>query len=147
MAVHPMCPCTRASLEALGEVVREFGPEATVRLLAFRPEGSPEGWGSAGIQRAREMLPAAIVADDPGGLEARRFGLFTSGGIVAFDTSGRQRFSGGLTAGRGVARRSAGIDALRAVLANREPAHATCRTYGCPLMSGRGDSAARGERP
>ncbi len=136
MAVHPRCPCTRASLEALAEIVRESPGAGSVRLLAYRPEGSPEGWGSTGIRRATEIVPGAIVVDDPGGVEALRFGLGTSGAVVAFDGLGHRRFSGGLTAGRGIGERSAGGASLGEVLANRGPARADCQTYGCPLISG-----------
>ena len=147
MALHPRCPCTIASLESLAEIVRESSGAATVRLLAYRPDGSPEGWGAAGIRRAAETVPGAIVVDDPGGVEARRFGLGTSGAIVAFDASGRTRFSGGPTSGRGVAERSAGGASLGEVLANRGPARADCQTYGCPLVSGPRGSCSRSDRP
>ena len=149
MAVHPRCPCTRASLEMLAELVRESQGTASVRLLFYRPQDSAEGWGSDGLQRATETVPGAVVVDDPGGVEARRFGLATSGAVVAFDASGRRRFAGGLTSGRGVAERSAGSIALGEVFArtNAGPDLTDCPTYGCPLASGPQRPFSRGDRP
>jgi hypothetical protein len=147
MAVHPRCPCTRASLAILAEIVREAPGAATVRLLAYRPKGSTPDWGSEGIRWALDTVPGAVVVDDPGGVEALKFGLGTSGAVVAFDAPGRERFSGGLTAGRGVAERSAGGASLGEVLANRGPTRADCQTYGCPLVSGPRGSLSQGDRP
>ena len=121
MAVHPRCPCTRASLEGLADVVRRSPGAASVRLLVFRPEGAAEDWAGAPCSRAIAEVPGATRVDDPGGVEAARFGLMTSGAVAAFDAAGRSRFSGGLTGGRGLSGRSAGGEAVLEILEGRVP--------------------------
>lgn len=129
MALHPRCPCSRASLDALAEIVRSTPGPVSVRLLIYRPERSSPAWASSGSG----PIDGAGRVDDPGGAEAGRFGLATSGLVAAFDAGGRPRFSGGLTAGRGRSGPSDGGEALRAVLRAEVPARLRWAVYGCGL--------------
>ena len=129
MALHPRCPCSRASLDALAEIVGRTPGPVSVRLLIYRPVGSSPAWASS---RSR-LIDGADRVDDPGGAEAGRFGLATSGAVAAFDAGGRPRFSGGLTAGRGRSGPSDGGKALLAVLRSEEPGRRGSAVYGCGL--------------
>lgn len=137
VAVHPRCPCTRASLATLGGVVRRDGGRAAVRMLIYRPSGSSPGWGGDRARRAAESVPGAEPVDDPGGAEAARFGLETSGAAAAFDALGRLRFVGGLNPGRGVSGESAGAASLAAVLEGGRPSAPSCEAFGCPIVAPR----------
>ena len=138
MAVHPRCPCTRASLAILGEILARVPGGPSVRLLVYRPGGA----GGSGPEWSAVAPAGASVVDDPGGLEASRFGLATSGAIAAFDAKGRRKFAGGLTAGRGREAISGGGEALLAVLAGREPIGGLAPVFGCGLRG-----APRGTAP
>jgi hypothetical protein len=131
MAVHPRCPCSRASLEALAEIVRHSPDAASIRLLVFLPAGADQGWAGASCDRAIAEIRGAIHVDDRGGREAARFGLLTSGAVAAFDAGGRLRFSGGLTEARGRSGESAGGEAILALLEGRGPGIGTAPVFGC----------------
>ena len=136
MAVHPGCPCTRGSLAALSNILRRTPPGASVRLLARR---------AAGLSAGPVALPGVGVVDDPGGVEAARFGMLTSGATAAFDAEGRRRFAGGLNATRGGKDLSEGGLALLAVLRGVDPTSPSADTFGCPLRSP-GDNPTSGRR-
>ena len=147
MAVHPRCPCSRASLEVLAEMTGRLRGPSTVRLLVFRPEGSAPGWAGESFAKAAGQVLGAELADDPGGREAARFGLATSGAVAAFDASGVLKFSGGLTATRGRAGDSEGAEAVSAVLRGDEPARRAAVVFGCGLRDAtRAVSATAGGR-
>ena len=100
-------------------------PPSALSVLAGQPGGAGDGPGSLrrpGLGPCRS--PPAATADgrvdarrisgrpwrtcrgwrcvlDPGGAEARRFGVATSGHVLLYDTRGDLIFSGGITPGRG----------------------------------------------
>lgn len=147
MAVHPKCPCTRAGLRTLGEIVDDPRGCASIRLLVFRPAGSGEGWGREALKDATASTSGLALVDDPGGIEAARFGLETSGAMAVFDAHGRLQFTGGLNVGRGAAGPSAGAESLIAVLAGRRPVLSSCDAFGCPLSGKPVATPTREDRP
>jgi hypothetical protein len=86
------------------------------------------------------------VVDDPGGVEAARFGLSTSGATTAFDAEGQRRFTGGLNATRGGEDLSEGGLALLAILRGDAPVRPSADAFGCPLRSPEGIAATGGPR-
>ena len=144
-AVHPLCPCSRASLEVLADIVRQSPTPVSVRLLIFQPEEEDPSWDRHAMDRSIAAIAGAVARDDPGGVEAKRFGLATSGAVAAFDSSARKRFAGGLTARRSGPVRSAGADALTAILQGRLPGFAKAPVFGCPLRSDDADANSKEE--
>jgi hypothetical protein len=129
--VHPMCPCTRATVRELERIVSR-APGAAVQVV-FRDEpawdaSSSATWAMAG------RVPGARRLRDPGGVEARRFGALTSGLVLLFDADGTLRFRGGVTASRGHEGDSAGGSALEAALRGRQGPSAWARVFGCGLV-------------
>lgn len=106
-------------------------------MLVYRPEDSSKEWPGEALQRLAAAVPGAVLVDDPGGVEATRFGLETSGTVAVFDPEGRLRFSGGLTRARGIAEPSSGNESLIAVVSGRRPEASSCPTFGCPLSADR----------
>lgn len=127
-AVHPRCPCTRASMEGLAAIVAEFPDAPSVRMLVYRPTNAPANWGEA-------MPPVAgpTWVDDPDGREAAKFGLRTSGAIAAYDASGQLQFHGGITRVRGRKVFSEGYASVCAILRGELPPVDFCLAYGCNL--------------
>ena len=130
MAVHPRCPCTVASLEALTEIVAQSPREAVVRLYVFRPERSATDWA-----RPLRQIPGSVeVIDDPGGVLSLRMGLITSGTVSAYDQEARLRFFGGITRGRSQKSSCEGSEAVRAVANRMPPGCSTAPVYGCEII-------------
>jgi hypothetical protein len=130
---HPRCPCTRATLAELAEVLATVPPGVAVEVVFVRPAGTPARWERTESWDAAARLPGARVRSDVGGAEARRAGAETSGHVVARDATGKVGFRGGVTRARGRFGDSPGRRAVEAVLAGRSPEVGEAPVFGCPL--------------
>ncbi len=131
---HPHCPCTRASLGELEQLlVHAQGLLSTVVIFERFAEFS-EDWTHSDLWRQAEAIPGVQVLADRGE-ESRRFASGTSGHVVLYDKFGQLQFSGGITAARGHAGDNAGKDALLARLAGRSDAREQTPVFGCSLTA------------
>ncbi len=132
LALHPACPCSRASLDELEGVLARAAAPLTALVLVVRPAGleAPAAEASA-LERAR-AIPGVVAVVDEGGVEARRLGARTSGHVLVFDGEGRLTYSGGITAGRGLRGDGPARQAVAAALGSSTPTP-PCPVYGCPL--------------
>ncbi|OWK36827.1 hypothetical protein FRUB_09390 [Fimbriiglobus ruber] len=137
---HPRCPCTRASLMVLAEVLAAAPGIADVRVVFVRPAGTPAGWERTDLWDAAVCLPGARVSCDAEGEVARRAGAVTSGQVNVYDRGGRVVFSGGITAARGRAGDSPGRREVVRALAGLEPTLSSAPVFGCPLIGPAGCS-------
>ena len=133
---HPRCPCTRAMLGELGELVRT-APELSVTVLFVRPPGVPDGWERGASWDAATAVPGADVRSDPDGATARRFGAATSGHAVLTDPGGWAVFRGGLSRARGRAGASPGRRAVQEWVGGRT-GEEIAPVFGCPLFGSEG---------
>lgn len=140
VALHPRCPCSRATIDALRRVDAAVGPSAEIILLVSEPEEPSAEWvadrASLGLS---ERFSRARVVRDPRGAISERFGLRTSGHVLAYDADGCLWFSGGVTPLRGERGPSFGRDRLIAGIASQQDDAAapiaTAPVFGCPLVS------------
>jgi hypothetical protein len=134
MFVHPRCPCSRASLNQLERVLSASSAPATATLLFAEPAEAVAGWSRSHLWERATAIPGVRVVADRGGAEARRFGVMTSGHVLAYDPAGRLRYSGGITASRGHEGDSLGGESLREALSGHAD-RARGAVFGCPLAS------------
>jgi hypothetical protein len=132
MFAHPLCPCSRASVAGLDELVRRAGP-LTAHVLMMQPVDAGPDWADASLAETAARIPGVSVSKDPDGREAARFGARTSGHVVIYDALGRLTFSGGITASRGHAGESIGFDSALDAAKGSEPATTATPVYGCCL--------------
>ena len=132
MLAHPKCPCTRASMAELAQLMAHADGRADAFVLFLRPEGLEDGWEQGELWRSAASIPGVTVLRDPGGVEAKRFGATTSGHVVLYGADGRLRFSGGLTVARGHVGDSPGRTAMERVLREGGEGGDT-PVYGCAL--------------
>jgi hypothetical protein len=131
MFAHPLCPCSRASVQELGELLRRSaGIEA--HLLLLRPDEVGPEWDD-GLLTAAKSIPGLRVEKDKNGDEARRFGARTSGHVVIYGPDGRLRFSGGITGARGHVGDNASLDRAVGALEARDSVPASGPVFGCCL--------------
>jgi len=135
MAVHPRCPCTRASVAELARLMARSEGRVQAHVLFLAPQSKEEGWERSGLWASASEIPGVRAIADVGGAEAARFGLETSGHVLLYDANGELRFSGGITDGRGHEGDNAGLDAAIDVLSGRAGATASYPVFGCRMFS------------
>jgi hypothetical protein len=134
MAVHPGCPCTRASLDQLERLIVRTGPRLRVMTLHFSsPATDTErvGVGTRNVISSNSRIEAMMDRD---GELAKRFGLVTSGEVAVYDREGRLRFHGGLTPSRGCSAPGTGFDAVLALANGNEIARPAAPVFGCSIL-------------
>lgn len=133
LALHPKCPCSRASVAELERLAAQCDGELDYLVLVAAPAGAGDDWLEAPLVRElREKLNATIVHDANGSL-AGQLGMHTSGAVVLIDRAGETRFFGGITASRGHEGDSAGEDAIRDIVGGGSAPSSCSPVFGCPL--------------
>ena len=142
MLAHPHCPCTRASVGELAQVMAHVVGKVNAYVLFVKPPGAGADWDDTDLRRSAAAIPGVTVLTDENGTEAARFGAETSGHTLVFDRNGALVFSGGITASRGHAGENAGESAVLAALKqeplprNRTPVFGCSLTKRIPTMGG-----------
>jgi hypothetical protein len=134
MLAHPRCPCTRASIGELAQIMAEGQGKLKAYVVFARPEGAGADWNETGAWRSAAEIPGVTPVGDDDGRETRRFGAETSGHTLLFAADGRLLFSGGITASRGHAGDNVGESAIVAMVREQPALRATTPVYGCGLV-------------
>jgi hypothetical protein len=135
MAIHPRCPCTRATALALEELLASRPGRARLNVLVYKPAQAPDSWAATPISRSLSALSDVRSWIDPDGALATRFGAVTSGQVLAFDARGCLRFSGGVTPVRGQVGPNAGYAALASLLDDKPVQQKNFPVFGCSILS------------
>lgn len=135
MFAHPRCPCTRASLDELHQLVAQCGGTVKPLVVFFAPSAAGADWDRTDLWRNAASIPGARVLEDRDGREAGRFGAETSGHTLLYDSSGHLQFSGGITSSRGHHGDNPGRGMLVALLRGGAPAGCETSVYGCPIVA------------
>lgn len=134
MAVHPHCPCSRASLDELAQLLSRHDSNLKTYVLLVKPPDARGDWAHTDLANSARALPHATVILDEDGVEAKRLDAQTSGQTYLFNSHGKLLFQGGITAARGHSGDNDGIDALDAFLAGRESKSIITPVFGCPIF-------------
>ena len=135
MAVHPQCPCTKASVGELAQIVARTQNKVRVLVLFCTPKNSADEWINTDLHRAVARIPGVAIVTDIDSAEAQRFGAETSGHTFLFDSSGRLLFNGGITASRGHSGDNAGESSIVSLIDNRAGKLARTFVFGCPIKN------------
>jgi hypothetical protein len=135
LLAHPRCSCTGATLGELAEALARARTRPKTYILFLKPDGFSNGWEQTDLWRTAASLPDVTVLRDDEGREARRFGAFTSGQTLLYDTDGVLLFSGGITGARAHAGDNAGRSALVDLLNRGQARRAASNVFGCPLFA------------
>lgn len=131
---HPRCPCTRASITELREILgSRTGRVAKTYVLVLKPSEFADGWEKTITWREAAAIPEVTVIADVDGVEAARLGARTSGQTLLYDRNGKLLFSGGITALRGEAGDSLGARRVEALLAGAPADRNTAKVFGCAI--------------
>jgi hypothetical protein len=144
MLAHPHCPCTRASMGELAQIMARVQGKARAYVLFLKPQNSGVDWDDTDLRRSAAGIPGVTVMTDVDGVEAGRFGAETSGHTLLFDPSGRLLFSGGITEARGHAGGNAGESAIVSLINNQTAERRSTFVFGCSL---RGAAEKEAKKP
>lgn len=133
MFLHPECPCSRASVTELANLVDANPQVARVHVVLVSAGDGHDARASVIARDLEAFNRAEITLDDHAEL-AHAFGSRTSGDALIFSPAGSLLFCGGLTVARGHvgAGRSSELaaKALRGMMT--DPAETP--VFGCPLF-------------
>jgi hypothetical protein len=131
--LHPLCPCSSASVDELREIVGRCGDRVKLHAVLLHTI-SLEKEGAGVIERSLADVPGMTIWPDEKGALARCFGVLTSGHVLLYDPSGRLTFSGGITASRGHRGDNFGRSALLAAILGDPSDRDSVPVFGCPLF-------------
>ena len=134
VALHPECPCSRATLAELDSILLQEG-DAIKAILIFADTVPEEPAKNSALYRQAAALPRTRLVCDATSAELRRFAFRTSGETRLYRSDGRLVFRGGITGSRGHVGDNPGRDALLAAMragpGQRSPA--VTPAFGCGL--------------
>jgi hypothetical protein len=133
MFLHPLCPCSRASVDELDELVGRCGNRVSPHVVILRTRSLDRGGGPR-VDRSLANVAGITTWDDEGGALSRRFGVLTSGHVLLYDPAGRLLFSGGITPARGHRGDNFGRRAVLVGLLGEPAERSTAPAFGCPLL-------------
>jgi hypothetical protein len=133
MTLHPQCPCSRASLHELAELMARAQDRVAARVIVVDLAGSPKDWLWGELWKQAAAIPGVVTAVDQNGKDSQLLNATTSGDVIVFNAAGRLVFQGGITDGRGHEGDNAGLSAILALVDGAKPATQQTPVYGCSL--------------
>jgi hypothetical protein len=132
--LHPMCPCSRATLDELNGVLSRVPKTALpeIHLLFVRSIRNPD-WNGGDLWERASGIPNAIRQWDEGGRIAVRFAARTSGATLLYGVKKDLLFQGGITGSRGHEGDNLGAERLLAALETGRRAANLTQLFGCAL--------------
>ena len=133
LALHPRCPCSRATVSELARILTRAPGGCDVTVFMYKPAGEPDNWLEGALLDACRRMHCK-VRPDPDGRLASSLGSLTSGGVVLYDAEGRLRYQGGITSSRGHEGDNAGEQGVIDILSGRRSSHQAMPVFGCPIQ-------------
>ena len=135
MFVHPQCPCTRASVQQLAQLMAKTNGRLDAEVYFYEPAQRPVAWSENQLRSSVDRIPNVAVIRDQEAAVARSYSAATSGQTLLYDGSGRLLFSGGITAGRGHEGDNQGQQSVLALVDGQISASLPVQTpvFGCPI--------------
>lgn len=136
MVMHPRCPCSRASVGELAELMRRAPAGVKAYAVLSVPDGvdgDPIAFAHGELWDKADAIRGVEVIADPGARIAEAFGAATSGHVLVYDAGGALRFSGGITGARGHAGDNLGRARVASLLATGKVDHDRSHVFGCDI--------------
>jgi hypothetical protein len=133
MFAHPRCPCTRASISELEQLMSDCRGQLNAQVWFIKPGGTADDWTDTDLRHSAAAIPGVKVYTDNDGNEAHRFQSETSGQTVLYGKNGQLLFHGGITISRGHAGDNPGLNALEALVTHKIFNPIQAPVFGCLL--------------
>ena len=132
--VHPLCPCTRATLHELRKILDNSKAQVSTYVIFTISKGLPDDWKHGDLWSEAKLLPGVAVMEDPSGLQATLFHATTSGECLLYTREGRLLYHGGITGARGHDGPNRGEAALLSAIENGHADTKSEPAFGCSLL-------------
>jgi hypothetical protein len=133
MLLHPQCPCSRASLHELSQLMTRTVGRVDAHILFVKPHGADSAWCDGDLWKQAQSIPDASASVDNDGKDAGIFNANTSGQVIVYDSAGAICFSGGITDGRGHEGDNNGLSAILQLVHDGQTSVKATPVYGCSL--------------
>ena len=132
VALHPRCPCSRATVRELAKILTRAANATETTVFMYKPGKESDSWmDGVLLQECRRMN--CQIRPDPNGQLAASLGSFTSGRVVLYDGHGKLRYHGGITGSRGHEGDNAGERAVIEILQGRRESQKSLPVFGCAI--------------
>jgi hypothetical protein len=132
---HPRCPCSRASIEELDQIMAHCQSQLDAYVVLVKPVGFSDAWVKSDLWLNASQIPGVTVLVDEDGIEAKRFHAATSGQAILYDAAGLLLFSGGITGSRGHVGDNAGESAIESLVNTGTAETSHTSVFGCPMFN------------
>jgi len=134
MTVHPHCPCSRASVAELNNLMALLRHDNVKGyVLVVKPAEFSDEWTRTESVKSAERIPGITTLVDVDGVESGRLGAQTSGQVLLYDGAGRLAFAGGLTPDRGHPGDSPGRQRIVSLVKTGTADAKESKVFGCAL--------------
>lgn len=130
---HPHCPCSKASVGELNEIVAKVNQRVDVHVVFIVPKQADEDWRNTDLWGDARMVPGAHTSLDENGVLANMFGARTSGEVLLYDQKGNLVFAGGITSARGHFGDNVGKSSIISYLNTGQILSPKTPVFGCAL--------------
>ena len=132
---HPQCPCTRSTIAEFDRLRSKLTSAPTTHIVLYHPAGQDQEWTRGAIRTESSRIDGLNLFYDEAGAFTTRFGVQTSGHILAYAPNGALAYSGGLTLSRGHEGLSAGSVELLDLLNGKSEIKLTeYPVFGCSIV-------------
>jgi hypothetical protein len=135
MFVHPLCPCSRASLHELQVLAAHEGDRIRSFVVFTKPKGLSSDWVNTDLWKTASSIPGVTCIADADGRETKLFHAQVSGEALLYDGGGRLRFHGGITVSRGHEGDNPGRMTIESFLAGESLVLSETPVFGCRLQN------------
>lgn len=132
VALHPRCPCSRASLANLERAMPQLRGKAQIHLVFVHSAGE-EPRDHTDLVQIAKAIPGTDIFQDETGREAELFGTLTSGEALLYSQEGNLLFHGGITFGRSHEGDNPGLSAIVAYIQHGVANRSSTPVFGCAL--------------
>jgi len=134
--LHPMCPCSKATIEELTDILAAHGKNIHPKFVIMTPDDADPAWNNSSLMQKVKAIPGGEIIHSPHGSLEKLFSVHTSGQILLYNPEGQLVFSGGITTARGERGENQGSIALTQALSHL-PTQLLAQSpvFGCPLAS------------
>ena len=135
MLAHPHCPCSRASVGELAQIMAHAQGHVRAYVVFIKPAALPDDWDETDLRRSAAAIPGVTVIRDLDGREAAIFHAATSGQTMLYAADGRLLYSGGITGSRGHFGDNDGYNAILSLVLRGQADKNNAPVFGCSLLN------------